>query len=191
MTLLRKPQLVGFVADRRGVAAVEMALVTPVFCLLLAGTIDIGGVLYTKFKLDAAVNAGANYAQVNAANVSSANGPTLAANIATIVETSQGSAWANNTVVVNNGPSVTVTGGSSSSSGTASNADVCYCPSGTPGSVTWGTSVTCGTTCAGTDTGYAGKFVTITATHQYSPIFSTYGIVQNDTISASVAVQVQ
>jgi hypothetical protein len=33
--------------------------------------------------------------------------------------------------------------------------------------------------------------VTITPTHQYSPIFSTYGIVQNDTISASVAVQVQ
>jgi Flp pilus assembly protein TadG len=191
MTLLRKPHPVRFVADRRGVAAVELALVAPVFCLLAAGVIDIGGVLYTKFKLDAAVSAGANYAQVNAANVSSTNGQTLATNIATIVETSQGSAWANNTVVVNNGPSVTVTGGSSSSSGTASNADVCYCPSGTPGSVTWGSSVTCGTACGGTDTGYAGKFVTITATHQYSPIFSTYGIVKNDTISTSVAVQVQ
>ena len=61
-------------ATARGVAAVEFALVTPIFCLLLAGIVDLGGALYTKFKLDSAVTAGANFAQVNAGNVSSANG---------------------------------------------------------------------------------------------------------------------
>ena len=45
--------------------------------------------------------------------------------------------------------------------------------------------------CPGSNTGYAGKFVTITATRQYTPIFSGYGIVQNDTITTSAAVQVQ
>jgi Flp pilus assembly protein TadG len=178
-------------ADHRGTGAVEFALVTPVFCLLLAGILDLGGALYTKFKLDAAVTAGANFAQVNAANVSSTNGQSLASNIATIVETSQGSSWADDGVVVNNGPATTVSGGSPSNSGTATNADVCYCPTGTPGSFTWGSSVTCGNACPGTNTGYAGKFVTITATHQYTPIFASYGIVQNDTITASAAVQVQ
>ena len=181
-----------FVGDRAGVAAVEFALVTPIFCLLLAGIVDLGGALYTKFKLDAAVTAGANFAQINAGNVSSTNGQTLANNIATIVETSQGSGWADDGVIVNNGPSTSVTsGGTPATSGTAANADVCYCPTGTPGAFTWGSSVTCGSPCPGVNTGYAGKFVTITASHQYAPIFSTYGIVQNDTISASAAVQVQ
>jgi Flp pilus assembly protein TadG len=180
-----------FANDRSGVAAVEFALVTPIFCLLLAGIVDLGGALYTKFKLDSAVTAGANFAQVNASNVSSANGQTLANNIATIVETSEGSGWADDGVVVNAGPAATVSSGTSNASGTASNADACYCPSGTPGSFTWGSSTTCGAACPGVNTGYAGKFVTITASHAYTPIFSTYGIVQNDTISASAAVQVQ
>ncbi len=186
-----RPTLSAFARDRAGVAAVEFALVTPIFCLLLAGIVDLGGALYTKFKLDAAVTAGANFAQVNAGNVGSANGQTLANNIATIVETSQGSGWADDGVIVNNGPATTVTGGTAASSGTASDADACYCPSGTPGAFTWGSAVTCGSACPGVNTGYAGKFVTITASHQYTPIFSTYGIVQNNTISASAAVQVQ
>jgi Flp pilus assembly protein TadG len=177
--------------DRRGMAAVEFALLTPIFCLLLAGTVDLGGALYTKFKLDTAVTAGANYAQINAANVNSTNGQSLANNIATIVETSQGSGWADDGVVVNNGPATTVTGATPVTSGTASNADVCYCPSGSPGAFTWGSSTTCGAACPGTNTGYAGKFVTITASKQYTPIFSSYGIVSNNTITASAAVQVQ
>ena len=181
----------GLVGDRRGVAAVEFALLAPVFCLLLAGVVDLGGVLYTKFKLDAAVTAGANFAQVSAANASSANGQALASSIATVVETSQGSGWADDGVVVNNGPTATVSGGASSSGGTASNADLCYCPSGTPGAFTWGSSMTCGAACPGTNTGFAGKYVTITASREYAPIFSTYGVVQNNTISASAAVQVQ
>jgi Flp pilus assembly protein TadG len=181
----------GLARDRRGAAAVEFALVTPIFCLLLAGIVDLGGALYTKFKLDAAVTAGANFAQLNASNVTAANGQTLANNIATIVEASEGASWADGGVVVNDGPTTTVSGGTATSSGTAANADLCYCPTGTPGSFTWGSSATCGNACPGTNTGYAGKFVTITASHSYTPIFSSYGIVQNGTITASAAVQVQ
>jgi len=185
-TLLRR-----FAGDRRGVAAVELALLTPVFCLLLAGVVDLGGALYTKFKLNAAVTAGANYAQINASNVNSTGGAALATNIATIVETSQGSGWADDGVVVNNGPTTSVTGGTPANSGTAANADACYCPTGTVSAFAWGSSVTCGNACPGSNTGYAGKFVTITATKTYTPIFSSYGIVQNDTITATSVVQVQ
>jgi Flp pilus assembly protein TadG len=180
-----------FAGDRRGVAAVEFALVTPIFCLLLAGIVDLGGALYTKFRLDSAVTAGANFAQVNAGNVNSTNGQTLANNIATIVETSQAAGWADDGVVVNNGPAASVASATTTNSGTATNADVCYCPTTASGVFTWGSAVSCGTACPGTNTGYAGKFVTITASHSYSPIFSSYGIVQNDSISATAAVQVQ
>jgi len=181
----------GLAGDERGMALVEFALLAPVFCLLLAGVIDLGGVLFTKFKLDAAVSAGANYAQLNAANVSSTGGASLASDIATLVETSQGSGWADDGVVVNDGPSTNVASGAPTSGGTASNADLCYCPTGTAGAFSWGASNVCGAACPGTNTGYAGKFVTISATKTYTPLFSGYGIVQNGAVTASAVVQVQ
>jgi Flp pilus assembly protein TadG len=174
--------------DRRGASAVEFALIGPVFCLVFAGAVDIGGALFTKMKLDAAVAAGVNYAQVNAASVGAANGATLASNIATVVATSQGAGWADDTVVVNHGPQTSVSGGAASSSGAASDADQCYCPTGTTSSLDWGAAQTCGAACP--SGGYAGKFVTIAASRSYTPIFSTYGLVQNP-MSVSAAVQVQ
>jgi Flp pilus assembly protein TadG len=177
-----------FIADDRGVAAVEFAILVPIFALIFAGVADFGGVLYTQFRLSAAVSAGANYAMVNAANVSSTSGATLASNIAQVVESNAGSNWANDDIVVNNGPSNSMTSGSPTTGGTASNADSCYCPT-ISGTFTWGSAQTCGVACSGG--GIAGKFVTITATHTYTPIFSTYGIVTNGTITASSAVETQ
>ena len=171
-----------------GVAAVEFAILAPVFGLVFAGMADLGGVLYTQFRLNAAVSAGANYALINAASVSSTSGATLSSTIAAVVENNAGSNWANDTVVVNNGPSTTITSGASSSSGTASNADSCYCPT-LSSTIAWGSAATCGSSCAGG--GLAGKFVTISATRTYQPLFSSYGIVQNGTITVNNTVETQ
>jgi Flp pilus assembly protein TadG len=176
--------------DSAGVAAVEFALVLPVFGVLLAGVVDLGNVLYTRFRLDSAVSAAADYVEVNAASVSSTGGATLAGNAATIVQSSQGSSWANASVIINNGPTSTVTGGTSTAGGTAANADSCYCPTYSGGTTTWGGAATCGSACA-SGTATAGKFVTITASRTYTPLFSTYGIVQNGTISSTATVQTQ
>ena len=175
--------------DRAGVAAVEFAMVLPMFGLLLAGVVDLGNVLYTRFRLDSAVSAASDYVEVNAASVSSTGGATLASNAATIVQSSQGSSWANASVVINDGPTSTINNGTSSAGGTASNADSCYCPSYSAGTTTWGSAVTCGSACASGPS--AGKFVTITASRAYAPVFSTYGIVQNGTISSSATVRTQ
>jgi Flp pilus assembly pilin Flp len=175
--------------DSLGAAAVEFALAAPIFCLLLAAATDFGGALYTALKLDAAVAAGANYAQVNATNVSAANGSALAGSIANIVMTSGGTTYADGVVVVNNGPSVTISGGSASPGGVSANADACYCPTGARQSFAWGSSAVCGSACAGG--GIAGKFVTLTATRTYNPVFAGYGLVTNHTIRASAAVETQ
>ena len=39
--------------------------------------------------------------------------------------------------------------------------------------------------------GIAGKFVTIVATRAYNPIFSSYGLIANNTITASATVETQ
>ncbi len=175
--------------DRRGVAAVEFAMVAPIFCAMLAAAVDFGGVLHTKFELDSAVSAGANYAMVNASEATASSGATLAGVVSTIVATSQGAGWANDSVVVNNGPSSSMASGTSSTGGTAANANNCYCPTVSASTVTWGSSAVCGSACSGG--GIAGKFVQISASHVYTPMFSSYGLVQNNTITASAVVEVQ
>ena len=182
-------------ADNRGIAAVEFAVIAPLFSLLFVAAIDIGSAIYTRFKLDAAVSAGANYALINGANVNSTSAATLASNIAAIVENSVSAGYANEAIVINNGPTATVSGGTSTTAGTLATggtsapADACYCPSGTTTALTWGTAQTCGSSCAGG--GIAGKFVTIVATRAYNPIFSSYGLIANNTITASATVETQ
>ena len=106
----------------RGAAALEFGLLVPVFMIILAGGVDLGNAVLGGMLTNAAVSAGSNFALVNANNVSSTNGATLASNIATIVANSNGSGWANSSVTVNNGPTASMTGGSLSSGGTAANA---------------------------------------------------------------------
>jgi Flp pilus assembly protein TadG len=167
---------------KSGMAALEFGLLAPVFLIVLAGTVDIGSALYTRMSLTAIVAAGADYALVHAGMVTSASGVALANNIATVVTTS-------GVVVVNNGPTVTITNGTPSPSGTAANANSCYCPTGSPTSWIWGSTVTCGNACTGG--GVAGKFVTVTASYNFTPLFLSYVFVQKGMISAGVMVQTQ
>jgi len=172
-----------------GVAAVEFAFLVPILLILFTGVVDISQMLYAYYRLDQAVAAGAQYAVLNAANVTSTSGAALATSIATVVENANGTAWANDAVVVNNGPTVTVTSGTATSGGTASNADEYYCVTGTPPSWTWGTGYTSQSSCTGGDT--AGKYVTVTASYNYVPIVAIGGIFTNRTLSQGAAVRVQ
>ena len=181
--------LLRVLADRRGVSAVEFALIAPIFGLMLAAAADFGGVLYVKFGLENSVSAAANYALLNAPNVGSSNGATLAQNLATIIASERGSNWANGTVVVNNGPSATISSGAVTSGGSLSGADSCYCPTKSGSSLNWGVPVACGSTCA--SGALAGKFVSIVATKTYTPMFSSYGIVKNNMISSSAVAETQ
>lgn len=175
--------------DESGTSAVEFALLAPVFCLILVGAIDFGGVLFTKFNLDGSASAAANYAVLNAANVNSSAGPSLAVNLANVVASGHAANWANATIVVNNGPTATLSNGTITAGGTAANADNSYCPTRSGNTISWGSSMTAGAACAGG--GMAGRFVVITATRAYSPIFSSYNIVSNQTITAMTIAETQ
>lgn len=173
-----------------GIAAIEFAFLVPVLLVLLMGAVDMGQMLYAYYRLDQAVAAGAQYALLNSSKVSSTNGAALASSIANVVANANGTSWANDTIVVNNGPSVTMSNGTASNGGTASNADNCYCPSGSPPSWTWGSSVTCSSSCSG-GSGIGGKYVTITSTVAYHPILKIYSFITDSTLTQNAAVQTQ
>ncbi|TPI47349.1 pilus assembly protein [Mesorhizobium sp. B2-9-1] len=177
--------------ETSGASAVEFALISPVLILILAGLVDIGASLKAKFDLSSAISAGSNYALLGADKVNSAGGGTLAGNILAVVANGLGSAGGSVQVVVNNGATVNydTSNGTATQTGTVSNADLCYCPTGSAASVTWGSAVTCGSTCpAG---GIGGKFVAISASRSFSPLFGGFDVVNSGNITVRAMVQPQ
>ncbi|HET6606880.1 MAG TPA: TadE/TadG family type IV pilus assembly protein [Rhodopila sp.] len=180
----------GLGCDRSALAALEFALTAPILSVLFIGSVDAAQVFIAELQLTSAIYSGANYAIVNQANVSSTAGATLASSIATIVGNVNGSGWASGTIVVNNGPTVTFSGGANTASGTATNADSFYCLTGSPGEWSWGTGQTNNTASCGASQPSPGKFVTITASYAVKPIILGLNFGDGQ-ISQSVAVQVQ
>ena len=54
--------LARLVRDRRGAAAAEMALVAPLLCTILIGSVELGSLFYNEHVLTKAVRDGARYA---------------------------------------------------------------------------------------------------------------------------------
>jgi Flp pilus assembly protein TadG len=175
---------------RHGTAAVELALIAPMLLTLFAGIIDFARVFDQEIALSTAVASAAQYALLNVASINSTSAASLAATLSGIVANSNGAAWAGATVSVNDGATSTVASGSTTSSGTAANANSCWCPTGAS-SAAWafGTAATCGSACAGGT--LAGKFVTIAGTRTFTAIFGNYGLISNRTLHQSTIVQAQ
>ena len=180
--------MITLLRQRRSVAALEFALLAPTFVMAFAGVADIGFALYRWSELEQSLALGSNYALMNKTKVNSSNGQTLADNIATMVATSNSDMTASSTVIVNNGPTATVTNaGTPANSGTASNANSYYCLIGSPASWTWGTGYSSNTqSCSGGT--QAGQFVTLTVSYTYTPFFN-YGFI-NGAMTDGAVVQV-
>jgi Flp pilus assembly protein TadG len=156
-------------ADRRGVAAVEFAIIAPVLLLLLGGIVDFGLMMIGRSQLANGVAQGVQYALLIGPSVSSST-------VNTMVKA--GAARAGITATL----SVQVTG------------PACYCVSGTPAALgTTSTAMsaryTCTNTCANSTT--PGVFMIIAASYTYAPLMPLYSELSNSTISQSVTVRLQ
>ena len=178
----------GWLGDRAGIAAVEFAIMAPVVFGVIAGTTDLSLILYTRSQVAASVNAAANYALVNVSSVTSANASTLATHLASYMYASLPGANGGASATVNNG-AVQTAGSGASTTGGGGSADSCYCPSGSGANVTWGGAATCGSACG--NNLVAGKFVLLSASKPFTPMFSNWGIVQAGSITETTIVQVQ
>jgi Flp pilus assembly protein TadG len=193
MTNLRAvmARLAAIRAENSGVAAIEFALVAMAFLVIVGGTLDLGMQIYVQEELGAALAAGAEYAAVNATDVGSTNGATLATAVANVVANVNGANWASSGVCINNGPQATANGGTAPTcSGTAASADDYYCPTGTAPGWNWGTGQSSGgAACPGA--GIYGKFVIITASRNIAPLFPSFGFAASGPITRSVLVETQ
>lgn len=144
-------------AFRAGVASVEFALATPLLLLLLAAVADLGFALVDMIQLTEGLSNAARYAELE-----------------------QGAATATTLQAI-----VRDTARLSTATANVSSAS-CFCPSGTPATLT---AEDCDTTC---DNGAAaGTYQTISANYAYSPLLPGYNLLANSTLSASVTVQLK
>jgi Flp pilus assembly protein TadG len=181
-------------SDRRGSAFVEFGLLMPVYVLVIGGVIDIGRAISMEFNLSNGVSAAASFAlnQAALAPLTSSNAQTWANNLANVVASSYSTGWANATVVVNNSLTASITnGGAISTTGSSTNANSFYCPTGSVKvGVTWGSSyVSAGASCS-TGGPVSGKYIVLSATKSFTALILPASIMSNSfTVSAVVQVQ--
>ena len=67
------------ILGRRGVAATELAILTPMMLALLFGVVDVSNSVQTSIRLEHAVQSGARYALANASDMSAVRSAVIAA----------------------------------------------------------------------------------------------------------------
>lgn len=152
--------------DSSATSAVEFSLIAPILIGLLGASVDIGTEIRIKYKLTSSLANAADYALIHATQASSQGAAALAAATAALAASSYAANWADTRVEVNNGATATVTSGVAAASGTASNAESTYCPTGSGATFAWGSATT--STCS--NSAAPGKYIVITASKSFTPL---------------------
>lgn len=175
-------------ADTRGAAAIELAIVLPIMMLLLMGIGEFGQATLQQERMQAAVNAGIELALQGADSANDTGGGTLAAGIAQLVRDHGAGGNGTATVTVNDGAVAIApaAGGAATIGGTAANAAQCYCPTGRAATLTWGAPASCGAACA--SGGTAGRFVLVALALNRTPLFPAATAILGPTRLAAAAV---
>jgi Flp pilus assembly protein TadG len=162
--------------DRRGIAAVEFALIAPTLLLLLGGVADFGLLMVGNGQLANGIAQGVHYALLTGPSVVGTGSGT--ATVQSVVKSAAALSGVKPAVTV------TVTG------------PACYCVSPTsPATLTSAPSRLSGSyTCAGSCPSQAaapGAFLIITASYAYQPLMPLYSKLANTTVSETVTVRLQ
>jgi len=158
------------IGDRRGVAAVEFALIVPILLLLLGGVVDFGLLMSGKSQLANGVAQGVQYALLTGPNVS-----------ATAVQ-----------AVIQNG---STRAGIQAPVTAKVIGPACYCVSGQPAALsTSSASLSPTYTCTGTCPSPAaapGAYLIIAASFAYQPLMPFYSQLSNPVVTETVTVRLQ
>jgi Flp pilus assembly protein TadG len=160
-----------WLVDRRGIAAVEFALVAPLLLALLGGAVDFGLMMSGKSQLENGLAQGVQYAQLQGPGVS-------AAAIQSAVKNGSSRAGLTNLVTV------AVTG------------PACYCVSGSPAALSTPSAplsspgLKCAGTCPGTGTA-PGAYVIINTSYVYQPMMPLYSRITSTTVAGTATARLQ
>jgi Flp pilus assembly protein TadG len=157
------------IPSRSGIAAVEAALLAPIFITLLVAAVDFSAALLSKAQISQALASSAEYATLAGQNgVATA---TIASNAQTIAST------VSNPFVGT--PTVTATVNQGAAAGSK-----CCLSTGT-----WSCSTSSGFTCA--DGSAPGVYLTVSAQYPFQPVFSVDTLMAGDTLTDRIIAPLQ
>jgi Flp pilus assembly protein TadG len=159
-----------WLADRRGIAAVEFALIAPILLAMLGGVTDFGLLMSGKSKLANGLAQGVQSALMVGPSVS-------AATVRAAVQNGAARSGMTSTVAV------TVTG------------PACYCVTGRPAVLSappaaLSATFTCPGTCPVTAAA-PGAFMIVVASYLYQPLMPFYSQLVSPTVSETITVQLR
>lgn len=149
------------VRDRRAVAALEFAIIAPVLIMLLAAAVDFGLFNYGRTRLNQAVSAGAQHAQLLGTAATTSDVQTFIVGMANL-------------------PHVTST----------ATAPACYCIIGNPLARQLSSVMACVTLCPD-GVSLSTYYMTINATYSYSALMPLWDNFVGATATAMTTVQLQ
>lgn len=187
-----------FWADTSGVSATEFAILAPVFFVILAGIVDIGFTLYSKFRMESQVSAVANYTMTSK-NIPTSNSEEDYKNFVTPLVCIAVNSENNNDIQsldkiqINFNDIYNIIWTSGTCDNFSSTFDrrtddkppYCYCPTRDASTITWGSRETCGSPCS--DGSRAGKYLWYETTNS-SPL-SLFGRFSPDYLTSNVLVR--
>lgn len=147
-------------AARSGAAAVEFAMIAPVFVLIGFGLVDLGYAFHVRLCLANATTAGALYAQVNGQNLTASDLPDYVGKVQAVVTAAA--------TGLPQAPTVSVLFNDAADAGRVG---TFYCLSAAP--VTWTSTGAAAASCGGNV--MSGKFVTISVTANRPTLFFRLG----------------
>lgn len=173
--------------DERGVSAIEFALIAPLILLVLAAVVDVGGLIYMRTQLEIAVSAATSHAMGVGQDLKFIEAE-LGQQAARIIVGRMGNR-VDLKITLNKSHLTRFSAQGISQSGPASAADLCYCPNRGDDGIDWGEAQICRAPCP--DGGRAGKFLAITASLPYTPLFFDYGVATPDGVNLQTMVALQ
>lgn len=158
----------GGTSGKSGVAALEFGLLLPVLAVLFVGIVDFSMVYHDELQLASTLAAGAQYAFAKGQTES---GTALTTDVSGFVTGMSAIPLVSVGATYNNG----------------GDAGSCYCVGGAPAA--YSGPVTCGGACP--DGSTAGKYVTLSAGFDYTPMFAADQVFFSNPMMQSVTVRLQ
>lgn len=155
-----------FHADETGSAAVEFAILSPLFLIILAGIANIGLAINWKIAAENRISAVSNQAIIEKPNLTDENAAIDYFNeIKDFVSNSPIQEYSQDNekfiLNLNNFYEITITAGEATSKALDKPLSDCYCPNKSNGIIIWGNSFNCSETCADGQT--AARYLIVTA----------------------------
>ncbi len=165
----RRPGSLGGKTGNTGIAAMEFGLLVPVLVVIFLGIVDFSVAYHDQLQLSSALASAADYAFTQGQTES---GATLTTDVTNFVRTVSPIPLSAVSATYNNGGSATS----------------CYCVSGSPSTYT---QTTCGAACTDGSGSTAGKYISISASFSFTPLFPLQTVVFGNSYSQSVTVRLQ